>query len=134
MSDESTPTDEAVQAHVTPADQQAQPGEQQPVAVDHVLAQQPAGEDGGAEDEQGEEAEGAEEEADVIEPQSVPVGHSVVQDNVTEPGVEHTHQVAGDGSVTTSSHSTLGEDDEEEGEGEGEAAEDEDGGDTDDEE
>jgi hypothetical protein len=39
------------------------------------------------------------------QPEPKPVGHGVVQDNVSEPGVQHTYQVDEDGSVTdTSSH------------------------------
>lgn len=47
-----------------------------------------------------EETEAAAEE----HPEPVPVGHQVVQDNVTEPGVQHTHTPDGEGGVQTSSH------------------------------
>ena len=41
-------------------------------------------------------------------PEPVPVGHGVVQDYVSEPGVETTHQVDGAGDVTdTTSHETA---------------------------
>jgi hypothetical protein len=49
------------------------------------------------------EDEAAAEVTEQAEPQ--PVGHRVVQDNVSEPGVQHTHQVDEDGEIVeTSSH------------------------------
>lgn len=44
-------------------------------------------------------------------PEPKPVGHGVVQDNVSEPGVQHTHEVDEDGEVVaTSSHGGPEED------------------------
>lgn len=53
----------------------------------------------------------AEETEEVTEeteehPEPKPVGAAVIQDNVSEPGVQHTHQVGPDGEILqTSSHS-----------------------------
>lgn len=46
-----------------------------------------------------------EDAAPLEQPEPKPIGHGVVQDNVSEPGVQHTHQVDEEGEILeTSSH------------------------------